>query len=231
MNDFNEGGIDLSDEVYGGPSRPQKRPAGAYGQGRPGNAYSGGPNRSSRGRKNSNSTIWIIALAVEIVVFIALIILFFVLKGKIDDNSTDSSSSAAATEGSAEAGSGSSGGVNVESQDFTLTCTKVQLANDTNGNPAALIYFTFVNKTDTPLSMAEVFPPSLKQNEQICSDAVELTEFPNEYSNKDMKVSGGQSVECCFVFSVYDLTSPITLTIHDNYSTFTDIGSTEIPIS
>ena len=185
------------------------------------------PQRMAPPRRKKNQTTSIIILAVEIVVFIALIILFFVLKSKID-NGGSSSSQAAATE---ESSSGSSGGVNVESDDFTLTCTKVQLANDVNGSPAALIYFTFVNKTDTPLSMSEVFPPSLTQNGAACSTDAELTDYPAEYANKDMQVSGGQSVDCCYAFSIGDLTSPLTLTIHDNYSTFTDIGSTEIPIS
>ena len=50
-------------------------------------------------------------------------------------------------------------------------------------------------------------------------------------NNKDMQVSGGQSVECAYAFKLSDQTSPLTLTVHDNYSTFQDIGSTEIPIS
>lgn len=177
-------------------------------------------------RRKKNQTSSIIILAVEVVVFIALVVLFFVLKGKIEDGG--SSSSKAGTESSSEA---SSNGVNVESDDFTLTCTKVQLANDVNGNPAALIYFTFVNKTDTPLAMNEVYPPSLTQNGMSCATDVELTEYPAEFTNKDMQVSGGQSVDCCYAFGIFDLTSPLTLTVHDNYSTFTDIGSTEIPIS
>lgn len=200
-------------------------------------AQMGGSMQSGRAmaRRKKNQTASIIILSVEIVVFIALLILFFVLKSKIDDPKDSGSKNTTATEGSEQAGesesSGSSGGVNVESDSFTLTCTKVQLANDVNGNPAAVIYFTFVNKTDTPLSMSEVFPPSLTQNGAACASDAQLVEYPTEYSNKDMQVSGGQSVDCCFAFSISDLTSPLTLTIHDNYSTFTDIGSTEIPIS
>jgi len=183
-------------------------------------------------RRKKNQTASIIILAVEIVVFIALVVLFFVLKGKIEDGGSSSSKQEeAVTSESSEGGSSSSGGVNVESNEFTLTCTKVQLANDVNGNPAALIYFTFVNKTDTPMSMSEVFPPSLTQNGASCSTGVELADYPTEYANKDMQVSGGQSVDCCYAFAISDLTNPLTLTIHDNYSTFTDIGSTEIPIS
>ena len=189
----------------------------------------GGAPRHQAPRRKKNQTTSIIILAIEVVVFIALIVVFFILKGKIEGTS---SSASQATEQSAEAGdSGSSGGVNVESNEFTLTCTKVQLANDADGNPAALIYFTFVNKTDTPLAMSEVFPPSLTQSGMQCAQASNLAEYPTEYSNKDMQVSGGQSVECCYAFTITDLTNPLTLTIHDNYSTFSDIGSTEIPIS
>lgn len=180
-------------------------------------------NSRNNARRKKNQMTSIIILAVEVVVFIALLITFFVLKSKIEKGDT-ASSAAQSSEQTTQ------NGVNVESADFTLTCTKVQLTNDINGQPAALIYFTFVNKTDTPLSMFEVFPPSLKQNGVECMADTVLAEYPTEYTNKDMQISGGQSVECCFAFTLSD-SSPITLTIHDNYSTFTDIGSTEIPIS
>lgn len=210
----------MDDEVFERPRKQTPPPR----SGQAGHGPSRGPVR-----KKKDQTASIIILAVEIVVFIALIILFFVLKNKIDEGG---SSSAQAQEQQADENQGgSSGGVNVESNEFSLSCTKVQLANDVNGNPTALIYFTFVNKTDTPLSMTEVFPPRLTQNGADCSTSVELVDYPGEYSNKDMQVSGGQSVDCCFAFSIMDLTNPITLTIHDNYSTFTDIGTTEIPIS
>ena len=220
-------GSDFVDEGYRQPQRrpmPQREMGAGMGNG----MNPGMPSGRASARRKKNQTASIIILSVEIVVFIVLLILFFVLKSKIDSPAS-SASDAVATEASEEGQS--SGGVNVESDNFTLTCTKVQLANDVNGNPAAVIYFTFVNKTDTPLSMAEVFPPSLTQNGASCAGDAQLAEFPTEYTNKDMQVSGGQSVDCCFAFSINDLTSPLTLTIHDNYSTFTDIGSTEIPIS
>ena len=215
--------LDFEFQDEGMQQRP-KRPAPP----REGGVNGGMPRGNAPVRRKKNQTASIIILAVEIVVFIALVVLFFVLKSKID--STDSTSnSATATEGSAEAGS--NGGTDVDSDQFRLKCTKVRLAQDVNSAPAALIYFTFENKTDTPLSMNEVFQPSLAQTGQGCSTDVALSEYPTEYENKDMQVSAGQSVECCYAFSLYDLTSPITLTMHDNYSTYSDIGSTEIPIS
>lgn len=192
----------------------------------------GAPQRSGgRGpapsRRRKNDTTSIIILIIEIVVFIALVALFFVLKGKIVDG--DSSSSSAAT--AQESGETANNGVNVENSDFSLTCTKVQLVMDAENNTAALVYFTFVNKTDTPLSMNEVFPASVKQNGADCPEDANLAETPAELANKDMQVSGGQSVECCYAFKLTDQTNPLTLTVHDSYSTFQDIGSTEIPIS
>ena len=153
--------------------------------------------------------------------------MFFVLKSKIVDSDSSSKSS---SESTADAGM-SSNGVNVESDDFSLTCTKVQLVMDADNETAALVYFTFVNKTDTPLSMSAVFPASVKQNGADCPEDANLADTPAAVANKDMQVSGGQSVECCYAFKLTDQTSPLTLTIHDNYSTFQDIGSTEIPIS
>lgn len=201
--------------------RPVRRPAPQRGE------MPAPPRNYRNAKRKKNQTTSIIILAVEIVVFIALLVLFFVLKGKIADGD---SSTPQATESSSEAGS-TNNGVNVDSPDFTLTCTKVQLANDVNNQPVALIFFTFVNKTETPLAMTEVYPASLKQNGVDCAGNAELFEYPAEYANKDMQVSGGQSVDCCYAFSITDLTSPLTLTVHDNYSTFTDIGSTEIPLS
>ena len=187
-----------------------------------------GPSRGGAvARRRKNSTAGIIILAVEIVVFLALIALFFVLKSKLEDGGS-SSDGAAAT---AQEGGQTSNGVNVESEDFSLTCTKVQLVMDADNETAGLIYFTFVNKTDTPLAMSAVFPASVKQNGVECPEDTNLAEVPAELGNKDMQISGGQSVECCYAFKLSDQTSPLTLTVHDNYSTFQDIGSTEIPLS
>ena len=179
---------------------------------------------SSRRKKNDMTSI--IVLVVEIVVFIALIALFFVLKSKIDDGGSSASSDAAGTEAGA-----TNNGVNVENSDFSLTCTTVRLDMDADNNTVAFVYFTFVNKTDTPLALNAVFPASLTQNGANCPEDTNLKETPQEIANRDMQVSGGQSVECCYAFKLSDQTSQLTVTIRDNYSTFTDIGSTEIPIN
>lgn len=206
------------EEVRERSARPAQRrePSGSHSRSRSG----GGT------RRRKNDTTSLIILGVEIVVFIALLVLFFVLKSKI----VDSDSSTQAASQSQETSSGSNG-VNVESNDFSLTCTKVQLVMDANNETAALVYFTFVNKTDTPLAMSAVFPASVTQNGTACPEDTNLTDTPTEITNKDMQVSGGQSIECCYAFKLSDQTSPLTLTVHDNYSTFQDIGSTEIPIS
>lgn len=202
----------------GGVSRQPRQPQG--------DRMPGAPARtSSRGKKNDTRSI--IILAAEVVVFIILLVVFFVLKNKIV--SGDVSSDKAATESSSEAGTNN--GVNVDNDNFTLMCTKVQLANDVDGNPAALIYFTFTNKTSNPLSMNEVFPPSVTQAGVSCGTSAVLGEEPAELANKDVQVSDGGSIECCYAISLQDFTSTLTLTIHDNYETFSDIGSTDIPLS
>lgn len=215
---------DYRDESYG---RPMGRTMSnnSVGSGIPVNSH-------VAARRKKNQTSAIIILSVEVIVFIAFLLVFIILNKKISDSGSDKSASNTNTEASAEGGEqGTAKGVNVESSDFTLTCSRVQLVNDVNGSPVAVIYFNFVNKTDTPLSMSDVFPPRLEQNGMNCASDAVLTEEPPEYANRLMQVSGGQSVECCFVFSITDLTSPLTLTIHDNYSTFTDIGYTEILLS
>ena len=206
------------EEVRERSQRPAQRREPSGGHARP---------RSGGGaRRRKNDTTSFIILGVEIVVFIALLVLFFVLKSKIVDSDSSTGSEATAQESA-----GASNGVNVESNDFSLTCTKVQLVMDADNETAALVYFTFVNKTDTPLAMSAVFPASVTQNGADCPEDTNLADTPAEITNKDMQVSGGQSVECCYAFKLSDQTSPLTLTVHDNYSTFQDIGSTEIPIS
>lgn len=205
------------EEVRDRPVRPAPRRDISGGRG-----GSRGPSRggaSSRRRKNDTTSY--IILGVEIVVFIALIVLFFVLKSKIVDTEDKADASAQQT----------TNGVNVESQDFTLTCTRVQIVRDADEEIAALVFFTFVNKTETPLSMSGVYPIKASQNGSECPEDTNLVEPPQEVENKDMQVSGGQSVECCYAFKLSDEQSPLTLTVHDNYSTYTDIGSTEIPLT
>lgn len=201
--------------------RPVRRPQG---QRREPAGGRGGAGRGSASRRRKNDTTSIIVLIIEIVVFLALVGVFILINSKLGGSGSSGSGSDAAAEGQ------TSNGVNVESADFSLTCTRVQLVPDTENNTVALVFFTFVNKTDTPLSMSAVFPASLTQNGMDCPEDTNLADLPPEIANRDMQVSGGQSVECCYPFKLQDSENPITLTTHDNYSTFTDVGSTEIPI-
>ena len=120
--------------------------------------------------------------------------------------------------------------VDVENDSFSLRCTNVTVVLDSEGNPAALIYFTFVNKTSKLLAMSEVFPPSVTQNGEPCETFASLDEYPEEFYNKDSQVSDGTSIDCCYAVALKDAVSPIRLTIHDNYETFSDVGTTEIPL-
>lgn len=120
--------------------------------------------------------------------------------------------------------------VDVDNDSFSLHCTNITVTLDTNGSPAALIYFTFVNKTSNQLSMSEVFPPSVEQNGSTCETFASLEEYPEEFYNKDMKISDGSTINCCYAVALQDAVSPIRLTIHDNYEKFADIGTTEIAI-
>lgn len=120
--------------------------------------------------------------------------------------------------------------VDVDNENFTLHCTNITVTLDTNGSPAALIYFTFTNKTSSQLSMSEVFPPSVMQNGQPCDTSASLEEYPEEFYNKDMKIADGSTINCCYAVSLTDAVSPIRLTIYDNHDTFSEIGTTEIAI-
>ena len=120
--------------------------------------------------------------------------------------------------------------VDVDNNDFSLFCQNVNVQLDIDGNPAALIYFSFTNKTSTPMSMSEVFPPSVTQNGEVCETFASLEEYPEEFYNKDAQISDGQTLYCCYAVALKDAISPISLTIHDNYDSFQDVGTTEIQI-
>ena len=120
--------------------------------------------------------------------------------------------------------------MDVDNDDFTLRCTNVTVKLDTEGNPAALIFFTFTNKTSKQLSMSDGFPPSVTQIGEPCETYASLEEYPDEFYNKDMQISDGSTIDCCYSVSLKDAVSPIRLTIHDNYESFSDIGTTEIAI-
>ncbi len=123
-----------------------------------------------------------------------------------------------------------SGSVDVDNDNFNLKCTNVTVKLDTDGNPVALIYFSFTNKTSNQLALADVFPISVTQNGEPCDTSAALEEYPEEFYNKDMQISDGSELSCAYAVTLKDAVSPITLTVHDNYETFADVGSTEIAI-
>ncbi len=184
--------------------------------------------RHERHLKQRSKTVSIIILCVEFLILGAVIygLVYFSLKLKNGDFKTEKAEQTAVSEGA----EGSNGSVNVNNDNFSLTCTKVQLTTDIDGNPAALIYFTFVNKTDTPLSLGEVFPPKVVQDGVDCETFASLESPPDELYNKDIQIQDGASIEACYSVKLQNTASELTLTIHDNYETFTDIGSTTIPL-
>lgn len=181
---------------------------------------------SHRSRKNKRQMlIYGIIIFVEIIALVVIWINYISYAKKAKGGSSKSSKASSSEEGA------SSGNINVDNDDFALTCTKISISTDVNGNPAALVYFTFVNKTENPLSMSQVYAPSFKQNGMDLSTFASLVEEPQEIYNKDSQVSNGQSIECAYAVSLQDTTSEVTITMHDNYETFSDIGSTVVPLS
>lgn len=182
---------------------------------------------SSRGRKAKRQMmIYGIIIALEVIALVVIWIMYF----SYDKKSSGDSKKAKSKTESSESGSEDSG-INVENDNFTLSCTKISITTDANGNPAALVYFTFVNKTDTPLSMSQVFAPGFKQSGIDLPSNATLADEPQEIGNKDAAVSSGQSIDCGYAVELQDTTSEITITMHDNYDTFSDIGTTVVPIS
>ncbi len=114
--------------------------------------------------------------------------------------------------------------------DFEIHFTKLELCTDTDGNPAALLYFSFTNRTNKLLSMSEVYPITVKQNGIQCETFASLNEYPEEFYNKDTQISDGITLDCCYVVALYDEVTPLSITIHDNYETYADIDTVEMPL-
>ena len=183
---------------------------------------------SSRGRKSRRQMlIYAIIIALEIIALIVIWSMYFSYNSKLKDGGSKSSKKK--TEAQQEGPT--PGSVNVDNDNFALTCTKISITADSTGAPAAVVYFTFVNKTDTPLSMSQVYAPAFTQAGQELSTSVTLAEDSAEIYNKDTQVSSGQSIECAYAATLVDTTSEITITMHDNYETFADIGYVTVPIS
>lgn len=217
-----------------GQQRPQQRPS--QGQ-QAGAAYAtqqrrpaaGGQTAAARHDKRNSQKkqlTYIIILAVEALVLVAIIVIFAIFYKKLDNKDYNSASASSSEQQSG----GNSGSVNVDNDKFALTCYQVQLVRDVDDSPVALIFFTFTNKTAEPLAMSEVFPPKVVQNGQECETFAVLENAPEELYNRDTQISDGASLECCYAVKIFDTASTLTLTIHDNYETFTDIGSVDIPL-
>ncbi|MCR5266918.1 MAG: DUF5067 domain-containing protein, partial [Lachnospiraceae bacterium] len=160
---------------------------------------------------------------------IGVIFIFLHFYNKLKNKDFDDTKPAAKSQESTQ--QTTSGSVNVNNDKFALTCNKVQIVRDVDGKPVALIYFTFTNKLAEPLSMSDVFPPAVRQDDTDCETFATLENAPDELYDRDLQISDGQSIECCYAVGLQNTTDTITLTIHDNYETFTDIGSVDIPLS
>ena len=182
---------------------------------------------TSKGRKAKRQMlIYGIVIAIEVIILIVIWAMYISYNA---GSGNKSSSKKNKSEQSSE--EGSSGNINVENENFSLACTKISITTDANGAPVALVYFTFANKTDSPLSMAQVYQPLFKQSGVDLPITGALADTPAEIANKDTQVSDGQAIECAYAVNLQDTTSEITITMHDNYETFSDIGSTVVPIS
>ena len=181
-----------------------------------------GHSTRGNGRNKRQTIIYSIIIGIEVLILAGIWSAYGIYSSRLKNSDHKSSAS--------ESGS-TSNSINVDNDNFKLTCSKVSIATDTNGAPAAVIYFTFVNKTDNQLSMADVFTPSVTQTGMSLVENTSLADAPLEISNKTMPVSGGASIECAYAFTLQDSTSELTISMTDNYETFSEIGSTVVPIS
>lgn len=178
---------------------------------------------TTKGRKSKRQMlIYGIIIAVELIALIVIWAMYLTYDHKSSKSSSSSSESSDSSNG---------GSINVDNDNFGLACTKISITSDASGSPVAVVYFTFTNKTDSPLSMAQVYSPMFKQNGMDLQAASSLADTPIEIANRDAQITSGQAMDCAYAVVLQDTTSEITITMHDNYETFSDIGSTVVPIS
>ena len=182
-------------------------------------------NRHEKRMAQKRRVTSIILIVLETLVLIGVIIVFFHFFFKLRSGDFDTASKTAKSANQAAPGT-----VNVDNDNFALTCYKVQIVRDTDNNPAALIFFHFTNKTSEPLSMSDVFPPSVKQGGNDCETFATLENPPEELYDRDLQICDGQSMECAYAVKLFNTEDTLTLTIHDNHDSFADIGSVEIPL-
>lgn len=172
---------------------------------------------SSRGRKaRRQMIIYGVIIAIEVILLAVIWFSYF------SYNSSDSGSSDTAAESSDNGGQG--GNINVDNDNYSLICTKISIATDTNGANAAVVYFDFTNKTDEPHSMNDVFAPSFAQNGATLPVNNSLANPPSELMNSGSQISGGQTVTCAFAVTLQDNATPLTITMND-LETFETIGT------
>lgn len=123
------------------------------------------------------------------------------------------------------------GDINVNNDYFELTCEKMSVTVDTSGNPAIVVTFKFVNRSDEPLSFMDAFDVKMSQKGSVCSSNVSFSEKPDNIDNKTKKINKGDSIECAFGFGLHDLFADVELTVFDKYLGFDEIGTTVVPIS
>jgi len=184
-------------------------------------------NRHEKRMEQKRTVTTIVIIALEAVVLIGVLCIFFHYFMLLQNKDFSEKKSVLATE-TMEGTSPDS--VNVRNDMFELTCTKVKIVRDVDSQPACLIYFTYKNYLSEPLSMSDIFPPSVQQGGQDCETFAVLEDAPDELDNRELKISDGQEIECCYAVKLHDTMDSLTLTIHDNYQTFRDIGSVEIPL-
>ncbi len=188
-------------------------------------------------RKKRKLIIHIAILVIEAIILVVVLYYLFHFKSLLENG--DFEPGTAESGEYSEDGASDEGGGGYESVDapatidfsndkFALKCTRLQITKDVDGNPAALIFFTFVNKTDTPLSMTEVFPPMVVQDEIMCETFAQIENPPDEFYSKDTQIQNGEGIDCAFSVKLQNTTDPVELTIHDNYETFEDVASTVI---
>lgn len=186
---------------------------------------------SSRGRKAKRQMLIYGGIILAEVIILAVIwILYFVGSGS-DSKSSDNNTVAEGSENTDGSSEGQSGNINVENDNFTLTCTKISITQDVSGAPVAVVYFDFTNKTDQALSMSNVFTPSFSQAGATLMSTSALADTPAELVNSTTAISGGQTLTCAYAVTLNNTDSELTITMDDVYETFSTIGSVTVPLS
>ena len=108
------------------------------------------------------------------------------------------------------------GQINLDNSEGSLIYVRHEIVKDYNGADAVRIYFTYTNRSDETNTAQSTFYPQAFQNGIECEFTFgEFTETNEAESNLSKQLMKDSSLEVAFLYTLQDLSNPVTLKVND----------------